>query len=729
MRRAWGVWAMAAGVVLAMPGFGACGGAVDDPDRGAEDADAPDEGADATTPEADAVLVEDGVADAAADVPALPVGGDPGRVTLHRLNRVEYDNTVRDLLGTAQRPGRDFPSDDHGYGFDNIADVLAMSPLLFELYENAAEKLIDEAMFQPVTEPVTFLVEAEDAQHTVGGPSGGAWNLWSNGEASEALKLPADGTYRMRVRLWGQQAGPDPVHVALSVDGLTFAEVDVTATAAAPEVVEVTFEAKAGLRQVAVAFTNDFYDPVSSADRNLLVDWFEVYGPLEVLTVKPVNAARERIMVCDPAAIGEVACARQIVAAFGQRAWRRPLTEAEVDAVAAFLAVAQEEGEGFEAGVRLALQAILTSPHFVFRVEVDPDPTGATPRPLTDWELASRLSYFLWSSMPDDALFEAAKAGRLQDPAELEAQVRRMLKDPRATALVDNFAGQWLYLRAIDDAAPDPWVYPAWSEALREAMRAEAWLFVNGFLRGDRDMRELLTATESHIDATLAEHYGIAPFSAPPGAFVPTDVSAFGRGGLLRQGALLTALSYPTRTSPVKRGKWVLGQLLCSEPDPPPPGVENITPEALASKTLREIMEIHRADPLCASCHVLMDPIGLGLEHFDGLGVWRETYTDSGLPVDATGTLPGLGDFADADGLLALLADSPAVSMCIVEKTLTYALGRGPLDGDKPYLKALTQGFEVSGRRFSDLVVLLVQSEPFRMRRGQLPGDTQDSGE
>jgi hypothetical protein len=673
-----------------------------------------------------------------------PVDGDPGRVTLHRLNRAEYNNTVRDLLGTSLQPADDFPNDDHGYGFDNIADVLSMSPLLFELYEHAAELLVREAMAIPLTEPASWHFEAEEQECTNGGPSGtDKWNMWSNGEALTVVQVPATGTYTVSTWAYGQQGGPAPVKMSYTVDGVVVAMLDVTNDASTPALFEASFEMSAGLRQIGVGFTNDFYiaggDPCTvvadcaseickgdgtcgSVDRNLVLDWYDLYGPLELIDTAPVNTQRQAIMVCEPDVDEPEPCLRQVLAAFGRRAWRRPLTDDELDDLLSLRALAVQQGFDLDGALNLALQAMLVSPHFVFRVETDPAPEDLTPHPLGDHELASRLSYFLWSSMPDEALFAAADAGALSDPAEVAAQVARMLDDPRAHALVENFGGQWLYIRALDGVIPDPWVFPGWSESLRASMRAEAWLFFHSFVSQGRDMRELLTATDSWIDEELAVHYGIEAFFPSPDTMIEMDVRDAQRGGVLRQGALLTALSYPTRTSPVLRGKWVLTQLLCDEPPPPPPGVEGL-PEAeleAGTMTLAEILAQHREDPSCAGCHQVMDPIGLGFENYNGVGQWRDT--EAGTLIDPAGDLPGGVTFSGPGELIDILIDDPRLGSCMVEQLVTYALGRGLEPADEPYLEAITEAFVAADHRFDHLAALIATSGIFTSRRGE-PAD------
>jgi hypothetical protein len=512
---------------------------------------------------------------------------DPGRVTLHRLNRAEYNNTVRDLLGTARRPADDFPADDRGYGFDNNADVLSLSPLVTELYVTAAEGLVDEAL------------------------------------------APTTGT------------PPQP------------------------------------------------------------------------------NPQRARILICDPAPGGEQACARTILTAFGRRAFRRPLTEAEVTGLVGFLQIAKDHGDGFEQGLNLALTQILSSPNFLFRVERDPDPTSTKPHPLTDHELATRLSYFLWSTTPDEGLLEDADAGRLSDPDTLASEVYRMLEDPRAEALLDNFAGQWLHTRALYDVSPDPGVFPRYDDPLRDSMAAETRRFFKEFLRGDATVDQLLTADFTFVDQALAHHYEMAKVDGD----ALQRVSLIGpRRGLLGQGSVLTVTSYPTRTSPVKRGKWVLEQLLCAAPPPPPPGVPALPVQAMPSQSMRDELAQHRKDPVCASCHQVMDPIGLGLEHFDGVGAYRSH--DSGFAIDTSGDLGSGQTFADAQGLEALITADPRFPRCVGQQLYTYALGRGPEALDDDRLDAIRDAFVSGGYRFPDLIRLIVLSDGFRMRRGEPAGST-----
>ncbi len=636
---------------------------------------------------------------------------DPGRVTMHRLTNAEYDNTIRDLFfGLAVSPAAGFPADEVSLGFDNISDVQSVTPVLFELYERAAEETIAQAL-AATGGSGTQRLEAEDVGGTAGAPCcGGFWNLSSNGEIATTITVQADGDQSLVVRAYGRQAGPDLPHMVISVDGAAVVEIDVTATEAAPAEHSVAVSLPAGNHAVSVAFTNDFYDAAADLDRNLYVDW------IELRPVSGPGAIRDLVLTCEPAPGAEAACAEEILGAFAKRAWRRPLADAEVAGLVGLVQAALDDGQGWEPAISLGLSAVLVSPWFVFRVELDDDPGSLVPHPVSDHELATRLSYFVWSTMPDDELTLAADQGTLHHPEVLEAQVRRMLEDPRAEALVDNFAGQWLYLRNLDgELTKDYTKFPEFDAELQAAMKTEAEMFFRTFISEGRSLRELLTAEETFVDARLAEHYGIP---APEGeGFQRVSLAGLPRRGLLTQPGLMSVLSHPVTTSPVKRGKWVLEQLLCIDPPPPPPGVEvpPLSPED--GGTMRQQLEQHRANPECAGCHNLMDPIGLGLEHYDAIGRYRTS--EAGLPIDASGELPIGGTFDDALGMVALVADSEDFITCTTRKTLTYALGRDTGMADAPYLDEIVAEFEAADATLEGLLVAVATSDVFRMRRGE----------
>ncbi len=640
---------------------------------------------------------------------------DPGRVTMRRLNSVEYDNTIRDLFfGLEVSPADGFPADEVSLGFDNIADVLSVTPVLFELYERAAEQTIATALVTTGGGGEAVHHEAEDLGGSVGAACcGGFWNLSSNGEISTTVDLAQDGDYAVVVRAYGQQAGPDPARMSITVDGTLVTELDVTAISDAPGEYTAELPLTAGAHSVSVGFTNDFYDPDVGADRNLLVDWVDVVGPQGV---GGTTSVRDLVLTCEPAAGAESACADEILRTFGRRAWRRPLADAEVERLVLVVDSALAEGLDWEGAISVGLKALLVSPHFLFRVEVDPDPGALTPHPLTDYELATRLSYLMWSTMPDDELFGLADAGMLQDPVVLEGQVRRMLEDERAEALVDNFAGQWLYLRNLDyEIAKDYDTFPEFNLELQQSMKTETEMFFRTFITEGRSLRELLTAEDTFVDTRLAEHYELP---APAGeGFERISLEGHPRRGLLTHAGLLSVLAHPVTTSPVKRGEWVLDHLMCQSPPPPPPGVEVPPLEPSVGGTMREQLAQHRADPNCAVCHDLMDPIGLGLEHYDAIG--RHRLSEAGMDIDASGELPGGGAFNDGLEMVGLIAEGEDFPRCTIRQTMTYALGRPPTTEDQPYIddieaETIARDFTLEG-----LLVALVTNDVFRQRRGE----------
>jgi hypothetical protein len=646
---------------------------------------------------------------------------DPGRVTIRRLNRAEYNNTIRDLLGVPFRPADDFPSDDVGYGFDNIGDVLTISPLLMEKYLAAAEKIAEKAIFaEDANAPVAHF-EAERMPETGGdGVIGNeARVLHSVGQVTVDFNFPKEGDYLLRARAFGQQAGDEPAKMTFRLDAKDIETADVKAIEDAPQVYQVRVSAKAGKQRFAVAFINDYYQPRNpdpkNRDRNLVVDSLEIVGPL-VAKPNPLPDSHRRVIPCDTPH-GED-CARKILREFARKAWRRPVTDGEVERLARYVNMAEVEGDSFERGVQLAVQAALASPHFLFRVELDAAPGDAKAvRELNDFELASRLSYFLWSSMPDDELFALAEKERLRDPKVLAEQARRMMKDPKSRAFVQNFAGQWLQLRNLSIINPDRKQFPTFDEELRAAMRTETELFFEDVVRNDRSVLDFIDGKFTYLNERLAKHYGYKGVEGTEFRRVP--LAGPQRGGVLTHASVLLVTSNPTRTSPVKRGKWILEQILGTPPPPPPPDVPELKEEkdGPLTGTLRQRMEQHRANPACATCHAQMDALGFGFENYDPIGAWRKR--DGEFPIDASATLPDGEKFASPAQLKTVLRNqSKQFVKCLTEKMLTYALGRGLVAEDRCAVDEIGQAVKKNEHRFSALVTEIVTSEPFRKRRG-----------
>ncbi len=719
---------LVAALAVAAVAAGACGDAASPPEAepNSDAASLPD-----ATPPGDTAVWPDGTApdgtapDGTAPDALTPPSDSPGRVVWRRLNRTELGNTWRDLIGTSLGLEADLPADDTGYGFDNIASVLTLSPLHLELLERATELLAAEATRRPLTAPLTFAFEAEVMEMTAqwGGPQGEFLIIASSGDVLVPVDLPRAGTWTLSVRAFEQAAGPDHARFAVTADQRVLGSFDAVTGQDDPRVYTLEAELPAGATTLAVTYLNDYYDP--PGDRNLGVDWIRVTGPAEL--DDPDAMPFSRIVLCSDTELdaADRGCAERTLTAFAERAWRRPdLDDAEARLLALF-DTARAGGASFLEAVALGLQAAMLAPQAIFRTEFIPAPDAADAAPLDPYALASRLSYFLWSTMPDDALFAAAANGDLGTDAGLRAQISRMLADPRAEALTRNFAGQWLHIRDIDNIFPDPWAFPEFDEALREAMREELHAFFRTFVGGERDMLELLTATDTRLDRRLAEHYGLeaqAPSGATDGDVFAASLDGTGRKGILGKAGLMAALSTPFRTSLVRRGKWVLSQLLCTAPRPPPPGVEGLietTPEGEGPMTLREKMELHKTEPSCISCHQAMDPIGFALENFDGIGAWRDM--EDGLPIDNRGELSGGRVFHGPGELADILAVDPRLPACMAEKMFIYALGRGVRAEDTPHLDAITAAFEASGRRMEALVAAIATSPAFRLQSGQAP--------
>ncbi len=824
---------------------------------------------------------------------------DPGRVTIRRLNRAEYNNTVRDLVGVDFQPADDFPADDSGYGFDNIADVLSLPPMLFEKYLTAADKLLNQAI---VTEPVqsrvqrvaanlaqigfnaagdrgdgwvqlisleeddvaleqsilaagdyVFRVQAfaqptggvlrragdsegarpeplilgfalddvfvkrvavtADEAHPgtyevrLGVPTGhhrfrvvvprlhggdnelvmlngrigrqqsgilfvrwlelegplraatirrdaaslavtgegrnspdGARLLAHNGEVSTELKAARDGEFILRAQAFAQQAGNEPARMEFRVDGKPVKTFDVLAPAAMqplkgqnvfstallvaqPEVYEYRVRLAAGPHHFAAAFVNDFADPKSSnpnlRDRNLIVQNLETAELGATVPLPPLPAPLRRIFSGEPTATTKLAVARTWLGEFARRAWRRPVAADELDRLVALFALADQRGEKFEVALKIALKATLVSPQFLFRGEIQPEPDNPqSVHPVNEFALASRLSYFLWSSMPDEELFDLAARGMLRK--NLTAQVRRMLASPKSRALVENFASQWLQFRSVKSLTPDKERFPDFDERLRSAIIKETETFFDHVMRDDLSVLDFLNADYTYVNERLAKHYGIAGVTGEQ--FRRVSLAGTPRRGVVTQASVLLLTSNPNRTSPVKRGKWVLENLLGTPPPPPPPDVPDLkvadNGQALEG-TLRHQMEMHREKPACAACHARMDPIGFGLENFDGIGAWRTK--DGALPIEAAGKLNSGEEFKTAIDLTNILAKNKRDDFirCLSEKMLTYALGRGLEYYDRTATDKISAQLVQSRFKFSSLILAVVDSLPFQNRRGE----------
>ena len=658
---------------------------------------------------------------------------DPGWYTIHRLNRSEYRNTMRDLLGIdpAQYDlAENLPSDDTGYGFDNIADVLSMSPLQFEMFLQSAERAIELSLGagEPM-KPQTVRNLKRDTAGVELGESG--QTLWANGTVSGRYQFDEAGVYEIVVRVYGDKAAELGPEIEIYVGDKVLKTADVSATSLDDsEKIRVKVDMKAGRQAVGVRFTNDAV--INGQDRNLHVESIAITEPSK----QTGREAYDNIFFIRPTAddqgkrlpgaegrkrITESQAARQIIERFAIQAFRRPLNAGEVGALLRLYREAKQAGDDHESAVKLALTATLVSPNFLYRSIANPKPQDPEfIYELSDYELASRLSYFLWSSMPDDRLLDLAKAKELRRPDVLKKQVQRMLMDSRADAFVENFSGQWLLLRKLDGLEMDPEKFPTFDSDLRDAMRLEAELFFADVLRNNRSVLSFLDSDRTFVNETLAEHYGIRGVRGDEFKRVDLPVNS-PRGGVLTMAATLTVTSHATRTSPVKRGDYVLDQLMGNAPPPPPPDIpplEIATQEVGAEKTLREQLAAHVADPNCAVCHKRLDPIGLAMENFDAIGAWRDR--EKGQMIDASGELPGGVVFNGPVELkAAMMQRQDEFLENFTRKMLTYAVGRGSEPFDRPMLKKITQEVEMNGHRMQSLIEAIVLSDTFLKARGR----------
>jgi hypothetical protein len=683
---------------------------------------------------------------------------NPGVTALHRLNRTEYANAIRDLLSIDVDAATILPADDSSEGLDNIADVLGTSPALIERYVGAASKISRLAVGDTDIGPLstTYKVRTDLTQdyHIDGLPVG------TRGGILIKHNFPVDGEYVFKFSLLKVNFGPQyggaakDEQLEMSINGERVLLRDLPSTnyyyingggggrggrGGAAQPLEIRLPLKAGPQTIAVTFILRSHAPVddlvqrfdaTTADLQTGVQFgyttvphlssVEILGPYNI--VSPGDTpSRAHIFTCRPANAGEEpACARKVLASLAHRAFRRPITDSDLELLLSFYKSGREGGGSFEKGIQMGLRRILADPEFVFRFEKDPAnlAVGSAHR-VTDIELASRLSFFLWSSIPDDELLSAAEQGRLKEPAVLEKQVRRMLKDPRSESLSTNFAGQWLYLRKLKTAGPDQQVYPDFDDNLRQTFQRETELFFENIVREDRNVFDLMNADYTFVNERLAKHYGIPNIYGSD--FRRVSLAGTPRRGLLGQGSFLTVTSNPNRTSVVSRGAWILDNLMGSPPPIPPPNVpplvENVNAQGVAAvaMTVRERMIQHRTNEPCKSCHQLMDPIGLSLENFDGVGRWRTL--DTGTPIDASGQLVDGTPLNGVESLRnALLKYPDAFIQHMTEKMLMFAVGRETHYYDMPAVRSIAQAASRNDYRFSSIILGIVNSPPFQMR-------------
>ena len=650
---------------------------------------------------------------------------NPGRLTAHRLNRAEYTNTIRDLLGVSFRADEEFPPDDSGYGFDNIGDVLTVSPALMQKYLQAAEQIASRAVGgDPLPKPGLFnkrdRLRRTDINHI---------------QLTDRLDFDAD--YIVRANLIGHRGAKDgPVTVAILVDGKVVKTVSVPSQISAVNQQggstqrssqEIKVFLTGGEHVFEARFDNDEgLKDIPKADRfnngkNIYPDSIEIAGPFPSIEPHP---SQKKVLVCDPASGAE--CVSRILTGLARKGYRRPATKEEAAALIAVFNRAKSSGYTPAQSLQFAITAMLVSPNFLYRVERDPKP-GTVGR-ITDLELASRLSYFLWSSMPDEELLRLAESAKLHLPVVLDAQVKRLIADSRSSAFADNFAGQWLEIRSLDAVKPDFKKFPEWNADLKDAMRTETRMFFEAAVRDNRSAADFINGKYTFLNEALAKHYGIEGVSGPEFRRVDLTVEkAAQRSGVLTHGSVMTVSSYPSRTSVVLRGKYMLENVLGAPPPPPPPDVPKLNEETVGvALSLRQQMEKHRSDAVCASCHSRMDVLGFGLENYDAIGRWRTT--DGKFPVDPSGSFPNGKSFSSPAEMKQLLLENlPEFTTCFTEKLLTYALGRGVETYDRRTVRDLVRQAATDNYKLQGLILGIVHSAPFQMRHADAAKVTDSS--
>jgi hypothetical protein len=664
---------------------------------------------------------------------------NPGRTdAMRRLSRNEYQNAIRDVLALDVDATSLLPNEDASHGFDNVT-LGTLSPTLLDRYISAAQKIsrlaVGSSRMQPQCDVIRIRPDLTQEEHVEGLPIG------TRGGALVRYTFPQDGEYEIEIRLARDRnemveglGGPHQVELLLDRQRLNVFAVapptDREDHSRVDEHLKIRVPVPAGPHNLGVTFIEDNSALLETkrqpfqAHFNMhrhpriapAVFQISITGPYESRGAGD-TPSRARIFECRPMnASEEEDCARRILSSLTRRAYRRPISNDDLDRLLGFYREGRQEKD-FDAGIENALTAILVSPEFLFRIELKPDDASpVTAHRIRDIELATRLSFFLWSSIPDDALFDAAVKGELQQPEMLNTQVRRMLADPRSISLVKNFAGQWLYLNNLDSIVPDLRVFPDFDDNLRQAFRQETELFVESVLREDRSVLDLIDADYTFLNERLAKHYGVPNVFGSRFRRVSLD-DASNRGGLLRHGSILTVTSYATRTSPVIRGKWILENFLGTPPPPPPPNVPVLEDTmVLASLPMRERLQQHRVNPVCASCHNSIDPSGFALENFDAVGRWRD-FQD-GARIDVSGGLPDGSTCTGVAGLEKALLERPELFVTTLsEKLLTFALGRGIEYYDAPAVRKIVRDAQAENFRFSSLILGIVKSVPFQMRK------------
>ncbi|BCE00406.1 DUF1592 domain-containing protein [Marinicellulosiphila megalodicopiae] len=631
------------------------------------------------------------------------------KVTIQRLNKNQYNHTVQDLFSTNLRPADDFPSDDHGYGFDRIGDVLSISPVQFELYLRSAQMLSDELFQSLNVQSVDKLVKSQQFKSTTGKDMGDYFNLWSNGEVSTKFYVVTPGAYNVTIIASSSKGGDEEAKMAYTLNDQSLNYEEVEADKIKPY--QKKFQFKKGMQKIGVEFLNDFYDEKTKQDRNLFVQSIQIQGPI---INNELKEKAEGFIFCDTYD-SDITCLTGIIQNFASKVWRRNIQPEEVGLLIGLFNQFDENTKKEEA-LKEVFNAVLVSPNFIFRLESLPTKDNQF---LSHYEIASRLSYFIWDSNPDEILMNLAKNNQLHDVNVIKQQVKRMLLDDKSQRMVTSFAGQWLFFNAMDEHDVNMALFPKYNFSISQDLKQETSILFRDFMLSDQPFSNILSNNYTYLNDNLKQYYGIKTSENTLSAtdeknskfekvFLNNTPERF---GLLSQGSILTTTSHANRTSVVKRGKWVLSNLLCQTPPPPPPAVEGDLAELSDSLTLKQKMKIHASDPVCQSCHVTMDAIGFAFEHYDAIGLYRQT--DNGLDIDSSGELGFRQSFDDAQQLSDIIKKDPRFNECVIEKLYTFATNSGVSVNDAFFLKEISKQFNVNKNSWLELMQIIATSDGF----------------
>jgi len=636
---------------------------------------------------------------------------DPGKTVVRRLNRTEYENTLNDLLYIDEDHTVEIPLDSVGYGFDNISELLHVPPLLMEKYLAAARNALNKAIWEDPNPKTDLRLGASEfiKLSGAGNISANGAGLYSNGTIRTDFTAKFDNRYRLTFNAYGTQAGSEPVKAIIKIDGKNIKTLEIKNKQYSPGNFPIEVDLKKGKRLIEVTFINDFYDPKKKQDRNLFVKHLDIKGPLNNISLPKSHL--NLIPHAPTKSENEELIAIKNIKAFTQRAFRQNVSDEQLTRYVSLYSKQRKSGRSFHQALKTAYMAALVSPNFLFRMEKKPNEITK----VTDYELAVRLSYFLHSTMPEKRLLDLAAKNQLSKPDVFKVEVQRMLKSPKLIEFSENFSGQWLMLRSLDRLQPDMEKFPYWNDSLKDSMKNEAVTLFHTILSSNESIKKFISNEDIYINETLAKHYGISNIK---GNHIRKVKAPANRGGILTLSSTLTVTSMPARTSPVKRGKWILDEVLGTPPPEAPADVDPLetTAEVNPNMSLREKLELHRADEACASCHRIMDTFGFCIENFDALGKWRDK--ENGKPIDTGGTLP---DGTELSGLKSLqgylVSKDEKFAEHLITKLLIYALGRGLEESDYKTISSIVSQTKDNGYRFQDIIIAITESVPFQMKK------------